>query len=156
MTSISFQSTIGLPTHKYTFRSIWSSISKCLLEIQINVDLHETVYTQHYSKDWLSSGRLWNPQNEHSFKDHTYMYNFKLAMSICMCTSKRDTPAHTHNNRKIRVFSLNFWWGDSKFLVPVGRSPTGTKSDGGGNLQKKSDWSQNCPPNAELGHFLQF
>ena len=27
---------------------------------------------------------------------------------------------------------------------------------GGGNLQKKSDWSQNCPPNAKLGHFFYF
>ena len=54
----------------------------------------------------------------------------------------------------LRVFSLNFWWGgDSKCLVPVrrlGRSPMG-----GGDLQKKkSDWSQNCPPNAKLGLFL--
>ena len=44
-------------------------------------------------------------------------------------------------------FSLNFWWGASKL--------TGTKSDGG-DLRKKSDWSQNCPLNAKLGHFLLF
>ena len=49
-----------------------------------------------------------------------------------------------------RVFSLNFWWGGTQNF----RSPLGTKSDGGGYLQKKSDWSQNCPPNANLGHFL--
>ena len=35
------------------------------------------------------------------------------------------------------------------------RSPTGKKS-GGGDLRKKSDWSQNCRPNAKLGHFCYF
>ena len=52
-----------------------------------------------------------------------------------------------------RVFSLNFWWGwgDSKFSVPVG--PGWGRSRMGGNLQKKSDWSQNCPLNAKLGLF---
>ena len=51
----------------------------------------------------------------------------------------------------------------SKFLMGGGleifgprQSPTGTKSDGGGTCEKKSDWSQNCPPNAKLGHFLLF
>ena len=52
----------------------------------------------------------------------------------------------------------------SKFLMGGGelktfgprRSPKGTKSDGGGNLRKKSDWSQNCLLNAKLGHFLLF
>ena len=36
------------------------------------------------------------------------------------------------------------------------QSPTGAKSDGGGLAKKKSDWSQNCPPNAKLGLFLLF
>ena len=31
--------------------------------------------------------------------------------------------------------------------------PDGDKVDRGvGELQKKSEWSQNCPPNAKLGH----
>ena len=52
-----------------------------------------------------------------------------------------------------RVFSLNFWWGGLKIFGPH-RSPMGTKSDGGGDWWKKSDWSQNFPLNAKLGHFL--
>ena len=53
-----------------------------------------------------------------------------------------------------RVFSLIFWWwGDSKFSVPVG--PRRGLSRMGG-LAKKSDWSQNCPLNAKLDQFLQF
>ena len=52
----------------------------------------------------------------------------------------------------------------SKFLMGRGgglkifgpRGPTETKSDGGGNLRKKSDWSQNCPTYAKLGNFLLF
>ena len=54
-----------------------------------------------------------------------------------------------------RVFSLNFWWGDSKFSVPIGPWQ-GRSRMGGGDLQKKSDWSQNCPINAKLGHFIAF
>ena len=49
----------------------------------------------------------------------------------------------------------------SKFLMGGGlkifgphRSPTGTKSDGGGDLRKKSDWSLNCPLSAKLGNFF--
>ena len=50
-------------------------------------------------------------------------------------------------------FSLKFLWGGSKFLVPV--SPDGDEVRWGeGDLQKKSDWSQNCPPYAKLGHFF--
>ena len=54
--------------------------------------------------------------------------------------------------QQVRVFSLNFWWGDLKIFGPR-RSPMGRKSDGG-DLQKKSDWSHNCPLNAKLGNFL--
>ena len=54
-----------------------------------------------------------------------------------------------------RVFSLNFWWGDSKFLAPV-EDRRGRSLMGGGNLWKKSNWSQNCPPNAKLGLFCYF
>ena len=43
--------------------------------------------------------------------------------------------------------------GDSKFLVPV--SPQWGWSRMGGTW-KKSDWSQNCPLNAKLGHFCYF
>ena len=54
------------------------------------------------------------------------------------------------------VFSLNFWWGDLKIFDPR-RFPMGTKSMGGGELaKKKSDWSQNFPPNVKLGLFLLF
>ena len=54
-------------------------------------------------------------------------------------------------------FSLNFWWGggDSKTFGPH-QSPMGTKLGGGRDLQKKSSWSQNFPPNAKLGHFWYF
>ena len=51
-----------------------------------------------------------------------------------------------------RVFSLNFWWGGLKVFGPR-QSPTGTKWDGG-DLRKKSDWSQNCPPNAKIRPFF--
>ena len=53
------------------------------------------------------------------------------------------------------IFSLNFWWGELKIFGPR-LSPTGMKSDGGGGggTCKKSDWSQNCPPNAKLGNFF--
>ena len=44
--------------------------------------------------------------------------------------------------------------GDSKFSVPVG--PRRGRSRMGGDLRKKSDWNQNCPLNAKLGHFLLF
>ena len=44
--------------------------------------------------------------------------------------------------------------GDSKFLVPVG--PRWGRTRMGGLNEKKSDWSQNCPPNAKLGHFCYF
>ena len=55
-----------------------------------------------------------------------------------------------------RVFSLNFWWGGGELKIfGPRRSPTETKLDGGG-LAKKCDWSQTCPPNAKLGHFLLF
>ena len=52
------------------------------------------------------------------------------------------------------IFNKNFWWGTQNF-----RSPSGTDGDeavGGGNLRTKSDWSQNCPLNAILGHVLLF
>ena len=45
--------------------------------------------------------------------------------------------------------------GDSKFSVPVGPR-RGRSRMGGGDLQKKSDWSQNCPLNAKLSHFCYF
>ena len=81
-----------------------------------------------------------------------------LKGSSIMCQMK------AHYNPKIsasnslehdRVFSLNFWWGGGglKIFGPR-RSPTGTKSDGGGDLRKKSDWSQNCPLSAKSGYFL--
>ena len=64
---------------------------------------------------------------------------------------------HTHTTYILhRVFSLNFWWGGGLKIFSPRRSPTGTKPDGGGDLQKKSNWSQNCPLNAKLGHFLLF
>ena len=49
-----------------------------------------------------------------------------------------------------QVFSLNFWWGGLKIFGPRGDEIAG----GGRDLRKKSDWSQNCPLNAKLGHFL--
>ena len=52
----------------------------------------------------------------------------------------------------LQIFSLNFWWGGGTQNF---RSPTVPKSDGG-DLRKKSDWSQNCPPDAKLGHFCYF
>ena len=48
-----------------------------------------------------------------------------------------------------RVFSLNFWWGGGLEIFGPRRSPMG-----GGDLRKKSDWSQNCPLNAKLGLFF--
>ena len=70
---------------------------------------------------------------------------------------KPETTNFLRGKKKITEhgFSLNFWWGDSKLLVPV--SPWwGQSRMGGGTCKKKSDWSQNCPPNAKLGHFLLF
>ena len=52
-----------------------------------------------------------------------------------------------------RVFSLNFWWGGGLKIFGPQR---GQSRMGGGDLRKKSDWSQNCPLNAKLGHFLLF
>ena len=53
-------------------------------------------------------------------------------------------------------FSLNFWWGDSKFFVLVGPR-RGRSRMGEGTWQKKNlNWSRNCPPNAKLGHFCYF
>ena len=46
-----------------------------------------------------------------------------------------------------------------KFLMGGGLKISGPHRDKvrwGGNLQKKSDSSQNCPLNAKLGHFLLF
>ena len=54
---------------------------------------------------------------------------------------------------RVRVFFSKFLMGgDSKFSVPDGDEV----GWGGGDLRKKSDWSQNCPPYAKLGHFLLF
>ena len=52
-------------------------------------------------------------------------------------------------------FFSKFLMGDSKFSVPVGPQ-RGRSWMGGGTYEKKSDWSQTCPPNAKLGHFLLF
>ena len=52
-------------------------------------------------------------------------------------------------------FSKFLMGGDSKFSVPVGPR-WGRSRMGGGDLRKKSDWSQNCPLNAKLAHFLLF
>ena len=46
-----------------------------------------------------------------------------------------------------RVFSLNFWWGGLKIFRPR-RSPTGTKSDGGGTCEKN-------PTEAKTAHLMQ-
>ena len=49
-------------------------------------------------------------------------------------------------------FSKFLMGGNSKFSVPVG--PQRGRSQMGGYLRKKSDWSQKCPLNAKLGHFF--
>ena len=48
----------------------------------------------------------------------------------------------------LRVFSLNFWWG--------GGTQNIWDEVGWGDLGRKFDWSQNCPPNEELGLFCFF
>ena len=79
--------------------------------------------TQKDSYDWLH---------------RSYMMQLKL---LQVGVSLRVLCSYCDRNR---VFSLNFWWGDSKFSVPVGDKV----GWGGGELAQKSDWSQNCPPNA--------
>ena len=54
-----------------------------------------------------------------------------------------------------RVFSLNFWWGGTQNF-PSPSVPDGDEVGWGGDLWKKSNWSQNCPLNAKLGHFCYF
>ena len=49
-----------------------------------------------------------------------------------------------------RVFSLYFWWGGDLKIF------RGWSRMGGGDLRKKSDWSQSCPPNTKSGHILLF
>ena len=44
----------------------------------------------------------------------------------------------------------------SKFLMGGTQNFWSPHGGGGGNLRKKSDWSQKCPLNAKLGHFLLF
>ena len=61
------------------------------------------------------------------------------AMQEHSCGSVGDTIFHDllHNWSLVRVFSLNFWWGDSKFLVPIGLR-WGQSRMGGGTLRKNS------------------
>ena len=70
---------------------------------------------------------------------------FKVILSIWFVTSV------SHPGFFLKIFD----GGGLKIFGPR-RSPTGTKSDGGGDLWKKSDWSQKCLLNAKLGHFLLF
>ena len=76
----------------------------------------------------------------------TYTYtNWPNLLSSLFLLSDIWSQNYWSDTTMIRVFSLNFWWGgDSKFLVPVGPR-RGRSQMGGGNLQKKSDWSQKCP-----------
>ena len=69
-------------------------------------------------------------------------YNGPLISTLC--EPSPNFEGNWPEGPPYRVFSLNFWWGGLKIFGPH-RSPTGTKSDGGGDLRKKSDWSQNCP-----------
>ena len=69
-------------------------------------------------------------------------------------------PVPPTDRRPQGFFSKFLMEGDLKIFGPR-RSPKGMKSgrwnqSGGGDLWKKSDWSQNCPLNAKLGHFLLF
>ena len=72
-----------------------------------------------------------------------------------MKTQRLQSPVSQPFSYRIhhRAFSLNFWWGTQNF-----RSLLGTNGDEVGwvGLAKKSEWSQNCPPNANLGHFCYF
>ena len=67
-------------------------------------------------------------------------------------TSRPGSKHRDISNADTRVFSRNFWWGGGGIKI-VGPQ-RGRSQMGGGDLRKKSDWSQNCPLNAKLGHFL--
>ena len=53
-------------------------------------------------------------------------------------------------------FPLNFWWGGKTQNFRSSLVPNRDEVGWGADLQKKSDWSQNCPPNAKLGLFCYF
>ena len=55
-------------------------------------------------------------------------------------------------NLEAQGFFSKFLMGGLKIFGPR-QGPTATKS-AGGELAKKSNWSQNCPLNAKLGHFF--
>ena len=52
-------------------------------------------------------------------------------------------------------FSKFLMGGELKIFGPR-RSPTGTKSDGGGTCEKNPTEAKNAHLNAKLGHFLLF
>ena len=133
LTSISFQSTIGLPTHKCTFRSIWSSIRSlnavgnsdqsgsswnCLYTAELQhhkVKIGSVLEDCEILKMNTASKTVPNIQFQVGSDGNTdftgiLLLNIKLIpQSVCMCTSKKDTPAHMHNNRKIALTSLLTW-----------------------------------------------
>ena len=63
----------------------------------------------------------------------------EIYISFCLCLSLSLSLS-------IRVFSLNFWWGDSKFLVPIGDRRGGSWM--GGICEKN-------PTEAKTAHLMQ-
>ena len=95
-----------------------------------------------FAKLWCEIGGYWN-----------FFYWPTKFIKLQFCSPKKQqwksSVCTISMKQHSRVFFSKFLMGggDSKFLVPIGD---------GWDLRKKSDWSQNCPLNAKLGHFLLF
>ena len=66
-----------------------------------------------------------------------FVYISRVETEICYANMLVSTvDRHVVSHRILSgFFSLNFWWGGLKIFRPR-QSPTGTKSDGGGDFQK--------------------